>query len=60
MNYSQMSMFLQMRKLRPREGGGLSKGEQDILPGTLDAGFFNELPTQHGLQSASVDLEDKL
>ena len=55
-----MSMFLQMRKLRPREGGGLSKGEQDILPGTLDAGFFNELPTQHGLQSASVDLEDKL
>ena len=40
MNYSQMSMFLQMRKLRPREGGGLSKGEQDILPGTLDAGFL--------------------
>ena len=40
MNYSKLSMFLQLRKLRPREGGGLSKGEWDILPGTLAPGFL--------------------
>lgn len=33
-------MILQMRKLRAREGGGLSKGEWDILPGTLAPGFL--------------------
>ena len=40
MNYSQLSMILQMRKLRARAGGGLSKGEWDILPGTLAPGFL--------------------
>ena len=45
MNYSQLSMILQMRKLRPREAGGLSKGEWDILPGALALGFLmNFLP----------------
>ena len=29
-----------MRKVRAREGGGLSKGEWDILPGTLAPGFL--------------------
>ena len=29
-----------MRKLRAREGGGLSRGEWDILPGTLAPGFL--------------------
>ena len=40
MNYSQLSMILQMRKLRAREAGELSKGEWDILPGTLAPGFL--------------------
>ena len=40
MNYSQLSIILQMRKLRAREGAGLSKGEWDILPGTLALGFL--------------------
>ena len=40
MNYSQLSMILQMRKLRAREGGGLSKGDWDILPGALAPGFL--------------------
>ena len=33
-------MILQMRKLKPREGGGLSKGEWDILSGALAPGFL--------------------
>ena len=40
MNYRQLSMILQMRKLKPREGGGLSKGEWDILPGALAPGIL--------------------
>ena len=33
-------MILQMRKLRAREGGGVSKGEWDTLPGTLAPEFL--------------------
>ena len=40
MNYSRMAIFSQVRKLRPREGGGLSKGDWDIFPGTLAPGFL--------------------
>ena len=58
MNYSQLSMILQMRKLRPREGGGLSKGEWDILPGTLAPGFLMSFLLS--MVMASVDIENKL
>ena len=42
MNYSQISMFLHVRKLRSREGGGrgLSKRGGHIHPGTLAPGFL--------------------
>ena len=33
-----------MRKLRTREGGGLSMGEWDILLGTLAPGFLMSFP----------------
>ena len=55
MNYRQLSMILQMRKLRAREGEGLSKGEWDILPGTLAPGFLMSL-----LPSVVIDIENKL
>ena len=35
-----MSMFLHVRILRSREGGGLSKREGHIHPGTLAPGFL--------------------
>lgn len=38
MNYSQMPLFLQMRRRRPRKGGRLPEGERDCLPGTLAPG----------------------
>ena len=40
MNYSLMAIFSQVRKLRPREGGGLAYGEWHICPGALASGFL--------------------
>ena len=40
MNYSQMPVFLQMRKLKCREGGRVPEGERDSLSGTVTLGFL--------------------